>query len=80
MYRCQDSIVLRVEIFGEAFDFAFAPFARVEILCGVTTTRSQGVVITLRPVKSAQAVGFDDTEVVHVKRVRVWVEQVLETP
>ena len=32
---------LRVEIFGEAVDFAFAPFARVEIPCGVTTARSK---------------------------------------
>ena len=35
---------LRGEIFGEAFDFAFAPSARIAIPSGVTTARSQGVV------------------------------------
>ena len=33
---------LRIEIFGEAFDFAFAPFPRADY--GVTTAKYQGVI------------------------------------
>ena len=38
------ALFLRIEIFGEPFDFVFAPFARVDILCSVATARSQGIV------------------------------------